>query len=74
MQSDPTPKQAAYEPQFYSVKQTAELLGCSKANVSIQIKRGKIPAVRIGAYPYIPREWIDQQRQAAYASLNGAAI
>jgi hypothetical protein len=47
------------------------LLGCSKANVSVQIKQGKIPAVRIGAYPYIPREWVDQQREAAYASLQG---
>jgi hypothetical protein len=52
-------RQAAYEPQFYSVRQTAEILGCSKANVSVQIKRGVIPAVRIGAYPYIGKEFID---------------
>ncbi|GHV89067.1 hypothetical protein AGMMS50267_14270 [Spirochaetia bacterium] len=54
-----TQTQAAYEPQFYSVKQTAELLGCSKANVSALCKRGKLPHTRVGSYPLIGKAYID---------------
>ncbi|GHV78756.1 hypothetical protein AGMMS49944_05470 [Spirochaetia bacterium] len=63
------PKQTEYEPQFYSVKQTAQLLGCSKANVSVQIRKGTIPAVRIGAYPYVGKAYID----ALIVKANGGA-
>ncbi|GHU98498.1 hypothetical protein FACS189483_06600 [Spirochaetia bacterium] len=52
-------RQASYEAQFYSVKQTAEILGCSKANISVQIRNGKIPHVRIGAYLYVGKAYID---------------
>jgi hypothetical protein len=62
-------KQAVYESQFYSVTQTAQVLGCSKANVSVQIRRGIIPAVRIGAYPYVGKAYID----ALIAKANGGA-
>ncbi|GHU97212.1 hypothetical protein FACS189483_02480 [Spirochaetia bacterium] len=41
-----------YAAAFLSVKQLAQALNCSKSNISVQIKAGKIPAVRIGAYPH----------------------
>jgi hypothetical protein len=64
------PKQTEYEPQFYSVKQTAEIIGCSKANVSVQIRKGIIPAVRIGCYPYVGKAYID----SLIAKANGGAV
>jgi hypothetical protein len=67
MQNNTQTRQASYEAQFYSLKQTSELLGCSKANVSVQIKRGIIPCVRIGAYPYIGKAYVD----ALVAKANG---
>ncbi|WP_062378256.1 helix-turn-helix domain-containing protein [Treponema endosymbiont of Eucomonympha sp.] len=51
--------QAAKEPQFYSLKETAGILGCSKANVSRLTKLGKLPCVRIGSYPLFARAYID---------------
>jgi excisionase family DNA binding protein len=66
------PKQAVYEAAFLSVKQLSQALGCSKAHISVQIRRGKIPAVRIGAYPYVPNEWLQQKRDEAYASIGQA--
>jgi excisionase family DNA binding protein len=53
------PKQAAMAAQFYSVKEMAQILNCSKANVSLLCKRGKIPCVRVGSYPLIGKAYID---------------
>ncbi|GHU58251.1 hypothetical protein FACS189444_1630 [Spirochaetia bacterium] len=63
-----------YAAAFLSVKQLAQALNCSKSNISVQIKAGKIPAVRIGSYPYIPADWLEKQRQAAYASIGQEAL
>ncbi|WP_162504889.1 helix-turn-helix domain-containing protein [Treponema endosymbiont of Eucomonympha sp.] len=55
-----TPKtDTALPPLFYSLKQVSQLLGCSKANVSRLTKLGKLPCVRIGAYPYYAKAYID---------------
>jgi hypothetical protein len=60
-------RQASYEAQFYSVKQFSEIVGCSKSKTSVDIKRGIIPCVRIGAYPYIGKAYVD----ALIAKANG---
>ncbi|GHT70183.1 hypothetical protein FACS1894110_21200 [Spirochaetia bacterium] len=62
-------QRAEYEPQFYSVKQTAQILGCSKGNISVLIQQGKIPAVRVGSYPLIGKAYID----GLIAKANGGA-
>jgi excisionase family DNA binding protein len=72
MENVTKPKQAVYEAAFLSVKQLSQALGCSKSNISVLIKKGTIPAVRLGSYPYVPVEWLQEQRQAAYASIGHA--
>ena len=61
----------AVVPQFYGVKDIAIIMGMSKAAVSNSIKAGKIPAIRVSHYPLIPRSWVEQQQQAALASVGG---
>ena len=44
-----------------SVREVAELLGVHRNTIYIQIKRGSIPAVYVGAKPLVPMKWIDEQ-------------
>jgi excisionase family DNA binding protein len=62
-------RKEAVAPQFYGVKEIAVILGVSKATITNSIKAGRIPAIRVSKYPLIPRDWVDQQYQAAIASV-----
>jgi excisionase family DNA binding protein len=44
-----------------SVREVAELLGVHRNTIYLQIKRGAIPVVYVGAKPLVPRRWIDDQ-------------
>ncbi|WP_059370255.1 DNA-binding protein [Treponema endosymbiont of Eucomonympha sp.] len=55
-----TPKtDTALPPLFYSLKQVSQLLGRSKVNISRLTKLDRLPCVRIGAYPYYAKAYID---------------
>jgi excisionase family DNA binding protein len=56
---------------FLSVRDTAERLGVSKPTVSRLIKAGKIPCIRVGAYPLIPISWLQEQEEAALSKMKG---
>ena len=43
-----------------SVREVAELLGVHRNTIYIQIKRGSIPVVYVGAKPLVPMKWIDE--------------
>jgi excisionase family DNA binding protein len=68
------PKLCKNEPQaarFLSLRSTAERLGVSRPTVSRLIKAGKIPCVRIGAYPLIPVSWLQEQEDATLSKPKG---
>ncbi len=44
-----------------SVRELAELLGVHRNTIYVQIKRGSIPVVYVGAKPLVPMKWIDEQ-------------
>ena len=44
-----------------SVREVAELLGVHRNTIYVQIKRGGIPVVYVGAKPLVPMKWIDEQ-------------
>jgi len=50
---------------LYRVTEAADALGVSRSKAYELIKRGEIPAIRVGASTRIPvdglREWIDRQ-------------
>ncbi|GMO27393.1 MAG: hypothetical protein Ta2B_08080 [Termitinemataceae bacterium] len=62
----------AVQPQYYGVKDIASILGVSRATVSVAIKRGKIPCIRVSNYPLIPREWVEQIHTEATSFMQGA--
>jgi excisionase family DNA binding protein len=44
-----------------SVREVAQLLGVHRNTVYLQIRRGSIPVVYVGAKPLVPRQWIEEQ-------------
>jgi excisionase family DNA binding protein len=44
-----------------SVREVAELLGVHRNTIYVQIKRGSIPVVYVGAKPLVPMKWVDEQ-------------
>ena len=55
--------------QFLSLRSTVERIGISRPTVSRLINAGKIPCVRIGAYPLIPVSWLQEQEDSALSRL-----
>jgi excisionase family DNA binding protein len=64
-------KNEAQAARFFSVRNTAEILCVSKPTISRLIKAGKIPCIRIGAYPLIPVSWLQEQEDAALSKTKG---
>jgi excisionase family DNA binding protein len=64
-------KSEAQAARFLSLRSTAERLGVSKPTVSRLIKAGKIPYIRVGAYPLIPVSWLQEQEDSALLKLRG---
>jgi excisionase family DNA binding protein len=56
---------------FLSVRSVAETLGVSRPTISRLIKAGKIPCIRVGAYPLIPISWLQEQEEAAFSKMKG---
>lgn len=46
-------------PQTYSMREVAELLGITQATVSRRADLGEIPTIKIGARRLIPRAYIE---------------
>jgi excisionase family DNA binding protein len=64
-------KNEAQTARFLSVRGAAERLGVSKPTVSRLIKTGKIPCIRIGAYPLIPIAWLEEREDFALSRTKG---
>ncbi len=50
-------------PEFYTASEVAEKLRITPDGVAKRIKRGQLPAVRVGRRWLIPRETLDQMLQ-----------
>ena len=55
--------------QFYSIKQTMEILSISRATIQRKIRTGEIPSVRIGKRVLIPTEFLQQLSDKAFGKL-----
>jgi excisionase family DNA binding protein len=59
----------ASERRFYSVAETAEMLGLSEMTVYRAIKDGEFPAIRVRGRLCVPSKAIDAMVDAAWSSM-----
>lgn len=57
--------------QFYSVEETAAILGLSKITIHRQTKTGKMPSVKIGSRVLIPTSYIQSLTETAFINEGG---